>query len=314
MAQTKQTARKSENTPKNPSTTPTRGHKRKQASDDNSSEYYSPLSLPERSEGGLPRAKFPKMTDPATSTSRGALQSSPARANVPVPVRRSPHKSPGYGLPFFSTEDDHDDEQEVTLNIKGDRTDGGVGNKVDPNDGGKQPRRPIASKNMKRVKALHGLIQAPKLGQSLLKEIRKWNKQGRRKVPGEMKRGWMKKGKRAHNVRGWLLCKMRPGTVALREIRFYQRSRVFLIPMLAFQRYVREVCEDVAKAYHWQVIALYNLQVATEAYLVGVLADTNLCAIHPKCMTIFPKDMFLARRLRGKTETGIGATMSDQFN
>ena len=84
--------------------------------------------------------------------------------------------------------------------------------------------------------------------------------------------------------------------------------------MLAFQRFVREVCEDVAKAYRWQAIALYNLQVATEAYLVGVLADTNLCAIHRKCMTIFPKDMFLARRLHGKTETGIGATMSDQFN
>ena len=314
MARTKQTARKSENTPKNPYTTSTRGCKHKQASDDNSSEYYSPLSSPERSEGGLPQAKFPKMTDPATSTSRGASRSSPARANVSEPVRRSPHKSPGYSLPSFSTEDDDENEQEVTLNIKGDRTDGGVGNKADPNDGGKQPRRPIASKNIKRVKALHGLIQVLKLGQSSLKEIRQWNKQVRRKVPGETKRGWMKKGKRAHDAHGWLLCKMKPGTVALREIRFYQRSCVFLIPMLAFQRYVCEVCEDVVKAYRWQAIALYNLQVTAEAYLVGVLADTNLCAIHGKCTTIFPKDMFLARRLCGKTETGIGATMSDQFN
>ena len=152
------------------------------------------------------------------------------------------------------------------------------------------------------------------MGQSSLPIVRKWNKQGRRKVPGETKRGWMKRGTRARDARGRLLRRMHPGTVALREIHFYQRSRVFLILMLAFQRYVREVCCDVAKDFRWQAIALYHLQVAAEAYLVGVLADTNLCAIHRKCFTIFPKDLFLARRLRGKSETGHGAHASDQFN
>ena len=186
-------------------------------------------------------------------------------------------------------------------------------NLADPGDG-KQPRPQLAKKSLKKVKALHGLIRAPKTGQSSLEQIRKWNKYGQRNVPNETKRGWLKKGTRARDARGCLLRKMHPGTVALREIRFYQRSRVFLIPMIAFQRYVHEVCEDIAKAYRWQAIALYHLQVAAEAYVVGVLADTNLCAIHRKCMTIFPKDLHLARRLHGKSETGFGANVSDQFN
>ena len=302
MARTKQTARKSENSTGSRFSTPTRGRKCKRVSDDSSSEYFSPLSSLERSEGGHTLAKFPKKSgSPAKSsaspsTARGVSRNSPARSNVPT--RRSPRKSPGYGLPSFSTEDD-DDDDEVTFNldVQGGRTDGGDGNKADPADSatGKQPRRPITSKNLKKVRVLHGLMNAPKRGES--SEVRKWNKHGRRQVPNETKRGWLKKGVRARDAQGRLLRKMKPGTVALREIRFYQRSRVFLIPMLAFQRYVREVCIDVTKAFRWQAIALYHLQVAAEAYLVGVLADTNLCAIHRKCMTIFPKDLFLARCL-----------------
>ena len=41
------------------------------------------------------------------------------------------------------------------------------------------------------------------------------------------------------------------------------------------------------------------MQEACEAYLVGLFEDTNLCAIHGKRVTIFPKDMILARRIRG---------------
>ena len=308
MARTKQTARGGGIV----TAAAAQGRKRKQPTDDgSSSEHFSPMSSPERSEGGKPLAKFPRKTSPSKSP-RKAGGRSPARSK---PSGSRPAASGGFdpfALPSFSTEDD-DDEQEITFKVTGEPTDGGQKVAADPNDG-KQPQQPLAKKCLKKVKVLHGLINAPKRGESSLKQIRKWNKEGRRKVPGETKRGWMKKGTRARDARGRLLRKMRPGTVALREIRFYQRSRVFLIPMLTFQRYVREVCQDVAKEYRWQAIALYNLQVAAEAYVVGVLADTNLCTIHHKCMTIFPKDLHLARRLRGKSETGVGANVSDQFN
>ncbi|CBI24852.3 unnamed protein product, partial [Vitis vinifera] len=39
---------------------------------------------------------------------------------------------------------------------------------------------------------------------------------------------------------------------------------------------------------------------AAEAYLVGLFEDTNLCAIHAKRVTIMPKDIQLARRIRGE--------------
>ena len=49
--------------------------------------------------------------------------------------------------------------------------------------------------------------------------------------------------------------------------------------------------------YHPAVLAL---QEASEAYLVGLFEDTNLCAIHAKRVTIMPKDIQLARRIRGE--------------
>uniref|UniRef100_A0A3Q7EJ11 Core Histone H2A/H2B/H3 domain-containing protein n=1 Tax=Solanum lycopersicum TaxID=4081 RepID=A0A3Q7EJ11_SOLLC len=67
-----------------------------------------------------------------------------------------------------------------------------------------------------------------------------------------------------------------PGTVALREIRKYQKSTELMIRKLPFQR------------------------LAAEAYLVGLFEDTNLCAIHAKRVTIMPKDIQLARRIRGE--------------
>ena len=42
------------------------------------------------------------------------------------------------------------------------------------------------------------------------------------------------------------------------------------------------------------------IQEATEAYMVGLFEDTNLCAIHAKRVTIMPKDIQLARRIRGE--------------
>ena len=92
----------------------------------------------------------------------------------------------------------------------------------------------------------------------------------------------------------------RPGTVALREIRRYQKSSELLIPKLPFQRLVREVAQDFKEDVRFQSTAILALQEASEAYLVGLFEDTNLCAIHAKRVTIMPKDIQLARRIRGE--------------
>uniref|UniRef100_A0ACD5X7Z8 Uncharacterized protein n=1 Tax=Avena sativa TaxID=4498 RepID=A0ACD5X7Z8_AVESA len=92
----------------------------------------------------------------------------------------------------------------------------------------------------------------------------------------------------------------RPGTVALREIRKYQKSTDLLIRKLPFQRLVREIAQDFKTDLRFQSHAVLALQEAAEAYLVGLFEDTNLCAIHAKRVTIMPKDIQLARRIRGE--------------
>jgi len=92
----------------------------------------------------------------------------------------------------------------------------------------------------------------------------------------------------------------RPGTVALREIRKYQHSSELLIRKLPFQRLVKEIAGDISNDLRFQSTAILALQEATESYLVSLFTDTNLCAIHAKRVTITPKDMYLARRIRGE--------------
>ena len=94
----------------------------------------------------------------------------------------------------------------------------------------------------------------------------------------------------------------RPGTVALREIRKLQKSTELLIRKLPFQRLVREIAQDYRPStnFRFQSRAILAIQEACEAYLVGLFEDTNLCAIHAKRVTIMPKDIQLARRIRGE--------------
>lgn len=91
----------------------------------------------------------------------------------------------------------------------------------------------------------------------------------------------------------------RAGTVALREIRRYQKSTELLIPKTPFLKLVREVIQDFNQNLRLQTGAAMALQEATESFLVGVFSDTNLCAIHAKRVTIMPSDIQLARRIRG---------------
>ena len=92
----------------------------------------------------------------------------------------------------------------------------------------------------------------------------------------------------------------RPGTVALREIRRYQKSTELLIRKLPFSRLVREIAQDFSSTIRFQASTMLALQEASEAYNVGLFEDTNLCAIHGKRVTIMPKDIQLARRIRGE--------------
>ena len=94
--------------------------------------------------------------------------------------------------------------------------------------------------------------------------------------------------------------RFRPGTVALREIRKYQRTTDLLIRRLPFQRLVREIAQDFKTEVRFQASAILAIQEAAEAYLVNLFEDTNLCAIHAKRVTIMPRDMQLARRIRGE--------------
>ena len=92
----------------------------------------------------------------------------------------------------------------------------------------------------------------------------------------------------------------RPGMRALKEIRRFQKSTELLIRKLPFQRLVREIAMDFTTDVRFQSTAFLALQEAAEAYLVGLFEDTNLCAIHAKRVTIMPKDIHLARRIRGE--------------
>ena len=93
--------------------------------------------------------------------------------------------------------------------------------------------------------------------------------------------------------------RFRPGTVALREIRRYQKTTELLIRKMPFQRLVREIAQDFKTDLRFQSSSVMALQEASEAYLVGLFEDSNLCAIHAKRVTIMPKDMQLAKRIRG---------------
>ncbi|XP_015263082.1 PREDICTED: histone H3-like centromeric protein A [Gekko japonicus] len=99
----------------------------------------------------------------------------------------------------------------------------------------------------------------------------------------------------------------RPGQRAMLEIRKYQKSTNLLIQKLPFARVVREICLDYTRGVdmQWQAMALLALQEAAEAFLVHLMEDAYICAIHAKRVTLYPKDIQLARRIRGIQE-GLG--------
>ena len=122
-------------------------------------------------------------------------------------------------------------------------------------------------------------------------------------LPGRAKQLWAKslhKKGTAQPAGGKKPHRYRPGTVALREIHRYQKSMELLIRRLPFQRLVREIAQDYKPRLNFASGAILAMQEAVEAYLVGLFEDTNLCAIHAKCITIMPKGIQLARHIHGE--------------
>ena len=143
---------------------------------------------------------------------------------------------------------------------------------------GKVPRKQLATKNPhKKLTAAQARKNAAKANQAQQKNL------------GNPQTGGLKRPMR------W-----KPGTVALREIRCYQKTTELLIRKLPFNRLVREIAQDFKTDLRFQAQAIGALQEAAEAYLVGLFEDTNLCGIHAKRVTIMPKDIQLARRIRGE--------------
>lgn len=146
-----------------------------------------------------------------------------------------------------------------------------LGNESTPRRG-PPSSRPVAKKSTARAsKQRHDMIMARK-GEKDLRAVQR----GRIKKP------------------------MRRGQVTLREIRQYQKSTELLIRRLPFQRLVREIAMRYKDDLLFQARALLALQEAAEAYLAGLFEDTNMCAIHAKRVTIMPRDILLARRVRGE--------------
>lgn len=140
--------------------------------------------------------------------------------------------------------------------------------------GGKAPRKQLASKAARKSAPSTGSYKVSSLSDSHMTN----------KITGGVKK--------PHRYK--------PGTVALREIRRYQKSTELLIRKLPFQRLVREIAQDFKSDLRFQSSAIGALQESVEAYLVSLFEDTNLCAIHAKRVTIQSKDIQLARRLRGE--------------
>lgn len=90
------------------------------------------------------------------------------------------------------------------------------------------------------------------------------------------------------------------GTVALKEIRRYQKSTEFLIRKLPFQRICKRLCQQQNVEMRFQVNALEVFQEAAEGFLVGFFEDARHCATHAKRVTVMPKDLALVMKLRSQ--------------
>ena len=93
--------------------------------------------------------------------------------------------------------------------------------------------------------------------------------------------------------------KTQRGMQALKEIQKYQKGSDLLIQRVPFQRLVKEIVQKQQGDLKLQSSVVLALQEAGEAFLVGLMEQANLCAIHAKRVTIMPQDIQLAHRIWG---------------
>lgn len=98
--------------------------------------------------------------------------------------------------------------------------------------------------------------------------------------------------------------RFKPGSVALKEIRKYQKSTENLIKKLPFTRFVREIASKLKADARFGSTALAALQDATENFLSTLFEEAYLCAIHAKRVTLFPKDIALLVKIKFPTAFG----------
>ena len=180
----------------------------------------------------------------------------------------------------------------------------GDGDDDDPNKrrktggGGEQPKQLVACKEPHKKGTAYPpidrklpplYISRPKERTELGHHVLDWTEEQKRKIHEARMQGRLIKPHR-----------YRAGTAALKDIRHFQASTALLIQKLPFQRVVREIAQDYKTDLRFQSAAVLCLQEATEAYLVRLFDDANLCAIHAERVTIMPKDIQLARRIRGE--------------
>ena len=182
---------------------------------------------------------------------------------------------------------------------RGDDSDGDDPNKRRKTGGGGEPPKQLVARKEPRKKGtvyppidrkLPVLyISRPKERTTLGHRVLDWTEEQKRKIHEAWMQGRLIKPHR-----------YRAGTAALKDIRHFQGSTALLIRKLPFQRLVREIAQDYKMDLRFQSAAILCLQEATEAYLVRLFDDANLCAIHARRVTIMPKDILLARRIRGE--------------
>ena len=137
--------------------------------------------------------------------------------------------------------------------------------------------------------------------------IRRANAKRVRKVREKASRGKDgDKEDRGKRVNGGKECKeegsrkrMWRGLKAIKEIKRYQMSTKLLIRRLPFQRLVWQIAQEIRADLRFQSTAIMVLQEAGKAFLIRLLEQANMCAIHMKQVTVMPKDIQLARRIRG---------------
>ncbi len=115
------------------------------------------------------------------------------------------------------------------------------------------------------------------------------------KVTSKVKKTSKKKKQVA--VDGKKTHRFKPGTVALREIRRFQKAAGLLIRKQPFYRLAREISQDYSTDIRFQQSALNILQIYIESKLINMFENANLVAIHAKRVTLMPKDLQLARRV-----------------